>query len=310
VAKAIRPIIAAYYARADAPGGAPAYLEGVTDTAPPCATIRQRLDLTDSLALFRFELAGGIPDYEPGQYLTLGLPHPDKPGKVLWRPYSIASPPERKDLLELYIRWARSPVPGKFTSLLWPLQVGAILSYKDPKGAFTIERLRPDGQPESRRMVLMGGGTGIAPFMAFVQHLKKHGTNRQIVLCHGASYVHELGYREQLQELERESIACGRKGWDFHYLSSISRPDDPQNKGWQGARGRVECLVDGGAAGGMSPAEEKVGERFTPENTTFYICGFDGTVQSVKAFVESRDFRTKKEARPDGGYDIKFESYG
>jgi hypothetical protein len=33
-------------------------------------------------------------------------------------------------------------------------------------------------------------------------------------------------------------------------------------------------------------------------------------VQSVKAFVEKRDFRTKKEARPDGTYDIKFESYG
>lgn len=282
----------------------------MNDAAPPWATLRERVDLTDSLALFRFELAGGIPDYEPGQYLTLGLPHPDKPGKILWRPYSIASPPERKDLLELYIRWARSPVPGKFTSLLWPLKVGDRLSYKEPKGAFTLERNTPDGRPERRRMVLMGGGTGIAPFMAFVLHLKRQGTDRQIVLCHGASYVHELGYREILQQLERESVACGRKGWDFHYLSSISRPNDPQNAGWEGSRGRVESLVDGGAEGGMSPAEAKVGERFTPGNTTFYICGFDGTVQSVKAFVESRDFRTKKEARPDGSYDIKFESYG
>lgn len=289
---------------------AKAYLVGVPETAPPCAVIRERVDLTDSLALFRFELEAGIPDFEPGQYLTLGLPHPDKPGKILWRPYSIASPPERKDLLELYVRWARSPVPGKFTSLLWPLKIGDRLSYRDPKGAFTIERAAPDGSPERRRMVLMGGGTGIAPFIAFVLHLKRHGCDRQIVLCHGASYVHELGYRDLLQDLERQSLAGGRKGWDFHYLSSISRPADPQNAGWDGARGRVECLVDGGAEGGLSPAEAKVGERFTPANTTFYICGFDGTVQSVKAFVESRDFRTKKEARPDGGYDIKFESYG
>lgn len=282
----------------------------MTEAPPPTAILREREDLTDSLALFRFELEGGIPDFAPGQYLTLGLPHPDKPGKVLWRPYSIASPPERKDLMELYVRWARSPVPGKFTTLLWPLRPGASLAYKEPKGAFAIEHLRPDGAPETRRMVLMGGGTGVAPFMAYVQHLRARGTARQIVLCHGASYVEELGYRSQLLDYERQSQACGRRGWDFHYLATISRPQEPKNAGWTGPTGRVEALLDGGPGGGLSPAERAVGERFTPENTSFYICGFDGTVQSVKAFVESRDFRTKKEARPDGGYDIKFESYG
>lgn len=282
----------------------------MTDAPSPAATIRERVDLTDSLALFRFELENGVPDYAPGQYLTLGLPHPDKPGKTLWRPYSISSPPERKDLMELYIRWARSPVPGKFTSLLWPLKLGDRLAYKDPKGAFTIEHQRPDGSPETRRMVLMGGGTGIAPFMAFIQHLRHHGTARQIVVCHGASYVEELGYREQLLAWERESEACGRRGWDFHYLATISRPKEAANAGWNGPTGRVESLVQPAADGSPSPAEKKVGEAFHPSNTSFYICGFDGTVQSVKAAVESRDFRTKKEARPDGSYDIKFESYG
>ena len=282
----------------------------MSDAPSPAATIRERVDLTDSLALFRFELENGIPDYAPGQYLTLGLPHPDKPGKTLWRPYSISSPPERKDLMELYIRWARSPVPGKFTSLLWPLRVGDRLQYKDPKGAFTIEHQRPDGSPETRRMVLMGGGTGIAPFMAYIQHLRHHGTARQIVVCHGASYVDELGYREELLAWERESVERGRRGWDFHYLATISRPKEAANAGWSGATGRVESLVQPGADGGPSPAELKVGERFTTGNTSFYICGFAGTVQSVKAAVESRDFRTKKEARPDGSYDIKFESYG
>jgi len=282
----------------------------VPDSPTLSATLRERVDLTDSLALFRFHLSGGIPDFEPGQYLTLGLPHPDKPGKVLWRPYSIASPPERKDLLELYIRWARQPVPGKFTSLLWPLQPGATLDYKEPKGAFSIESVRPDGSPESRRMVLMGGGTGIAPFVAYALHLRKHGCARQIVLCHGASYLDELGYRDLMLDLERQSVACGRRGWDFHYLATISRPREPANALWQGPTGRVEALVGGGPASELSPAETKVGERFTPTTTSFYICGFDGTVQSVKSFVESRDFRTKKEARADGTYDIKFESYG
>lgn len=276
----------------------------------PAATIRERVDLTDSLALFRFELENGVPDYEAGQFLTLGLPHPDKPGKLLWRPYSISSPPERKDLMELYVRWARKPVPGKFTTLLWPLQVGDRLAYKDPKGAFTIEHTRPDGSPETRRLVLIGGGTGIAPFMAFVKHLRHRGTARQIVVCHGASYVEELGFREELLQLERASEACGRRGWDFHYLASVSRPQEPANAGWTGWTGRVESLVQPQADGGPSPAEAKVGAKFTPADTSFYICGFDGTVQAVRAAAESRDFRTRKDAREDGSYDIKYESYG
>lgn len=282
----------------------------MSDAPPLTALLREREDLTDSLALFRFELEAGVPDFAPGQYLTLGLPNPQKPGKTLWRPYSIASPPERKDLLELYIRWARSPVPGKFTTLLWPLRPGARFAYKEPKGAFAIEHQRPDGGPDTRRMVLMGGGTGIAPFIAYALHLRQHGTNRPIVLCHGASYVEELTYRTLLLDLERQSDACGRRGWDFRYLATISRPQEAKNAGWAGPTGRVEALIDGGADGALSPAERAAGERFTTANTSFYICGFDGTVQSVKAFVEKRDFRTKKEARPDGTYDIKFESYG
>lgn len=273
------------------------------------ATITAREDLTDSLALFRFDLEGGVPDFEPGQFLTLGLPHPEKEGKTLFRPYSISSPPERKDAMELYVRWAQRPVLGKFTTMLWELGVGDSMSYKPPKGAFTIEHTKPDGSPENRRMVLIGGGTGIAPFVSFIGSLKKAGCQRQIVLCHGASYLPELGYRKEMLELAAESDADGHNNWDFHYLASISRPQEEANAGWDGHAGRVESLVIPDESG-LSAAERAAGEAFTPENTTFYICGFGGTVDAVRQAVESRGFCTKKEAREDGSYDIKFESYG
>ena len=56
------------------------------------------------------------------------FPHPDREGKILWRPYSISSNPEQKEYLELYIRWAQKPVLGKFTTMLWDLGVGDHLS--------------------------------------------------------------------------------------------------------------------------------------------------------------------------------------
>lgn len=277
---------------------------------PLLATILERTDLTDSLALFRFGFEEGVPDFEPGQFLMLGLPNPEKPGKSLMRAYSIASPPERKEHLELYIRWAQRPVPGKLTTMLWPLGVGDKLHYKAPRGHFTIEHDAPDGTPETRRMVLMGGGTGIAPFMSFIEHLRTKGCDREIVVCHGASYLNELGYDERLRELERESEAMGRVGFNLRYLPSISRPKEEANAGWTGATGRVEALVQTPEGGGLSPAEELCGTEFTTADTCFYICGFGGTIDSVKEVLANRDFRTKKDAREDGGYDIKFESYG
>ena len=194
--------------------------------------------------------------------------------------------------------------------MLWPLCVGDVLEYKAPRGHFTLDDTKPDGTPETRRMVLMGGGTGIAPFMSYVEHLRTIGCDREIVVCHGASYVNELGYHERLQELEAESEAMGRKGFNLRYLPSISRPNEEANAGWTGATGRVEALVQTPEGGGLSPAEEICGTAFTTEDTCFYICGFGGTIDSVKEVLASRDFRTKKEARDDGGYDIKFESYG
>lgn len=277
---------------------------------PLKATITGRKDLTDSLAFFEFELEKGVPDFEPGQFVMLGLPNPEKPGRSLLRAYSIASPPERKDALELYIRWAQRPVLGKFTTMLWPLEVGDQVEYRDPRGHFTIERAKPNGAPEDRRMVLMGGGTGIAPFMSMIEHLRTTGCRREIVVCHGASYVAELGYHERLLELERECEANGRKDFNLHYLPSISRPKEEANAGWTGAVGRVETLVQQPKGGGLSPAEQACGGEFNIADTCFYVCGFGGTIDSVNEVLEHRHFRTKKDAREDGGYDIKFESYG
>jgi ferredoxin--NADP+ reductase len=265
------------------------------------AKIIYRENLTDSLAIFRFDVP--VPDFKPGQFSTIGLPHPEKEDKFLWRPYSISSNPEQKEFLELYIRWAKWPVLGKFTTMLWELEVGDEVEYKDPKGAFSIADAFPDGTPDKRRIVLIGGGTGVAPFMSAAASLHAQQSDRQIVLCHGVSYINELGYRDELLKLEEDT------NFDFKYLASVSRPDEEANAGWDGLSGRVETIIQPGEDG-MSAAERAAGEKFTPENTSFYICGFGGTVDSVKEAVEADGFVTKKAAREDDSFDIRFESYG
>jgi len=129
------------------------------------------------------------------------------------------------------------------------------------------------------------------------------------LVLHGASYVDELGYKELLVDLENESLDRGKDKWNFTYRASISRPQEWFNRSWSGQNGRVESFIRS-KEGGPSSLEKIVGEKLTPENTMFYVCGWQGTIDGCMDFLEPRGFLSERNKRSDGSFDIKFESYG
>ncbi|HET8720009.1 MAG TPA: ferredoxin--NADP reductase, partial [Candidatus Nitrosotenuis sp.] len=52
------------------------------------------------------------------------------------------------------------------------------------------------------------------------------------------------------------------------------------------------------------------GEKITAENTMFYICGWQGTIDGVMNFLEPKGFVTLHDKRKDGSFEVKYESYG
>ena len=274
------------------------------------ATVSYIRVLKEDLSIFRIKPSDGpVPDFKAGQFVTLGLHIPSE-GKIVRRAYSIASPPEQKKYFELIIRWVRKPVPGRLTTELFNKSEEDEIMWVKPTGIFTINDKLHNGEPDNRRMVLIGGGTGLAPFIAYALHMKAIGSKRQIVVLHGASYVDELSYRELLTELEEESIDKGRDKWDFYYRASISRPQEWFNRSWAGQRGRVETFLRPKAGSDRSPLEELVGEKITTENTSFYVCGWQGTVDGSLDYLVPKGFVTERNKRKDGSYEVKFESYG
>lgn len=266
--------------------------------------------IKEDLAVYRITPENGqIPDFKAGQFLTIGT-HVPSEGKIIRRAYSIASPPEQKKHWELYIRWVRKPVPGRLTTQLFNMKEGDEIAWVKPTGIFTINEKMHDGNPDNRRMVLIGGGTGLAPFVSYSMHLHAAQSKREIVVLHGASYVDELGYRDLLTALEDESLDKGKDKWNFHYRASVSRPQEWFNRTWNGQKGRVESFLRPKAGKDLSPLEELVGEKVTPENTSFYICGWQGTVDGALDYLIPKGFVTERNKRKDGSYDIKFESYG
>ena len=250
-----------------------------------------------------------VSDFRAGQFVTLGTHIPSE-GKIIRRAYSIASHPEQKKYFELVIRWVRKPVPGRLTTELFNKKEGEEILWVKPTGIFTINEKMHDGSPDNRRMVLIGGGTGLAPFISYSLHMKAIGNKREIVVLHGASYVDELSYRELLTELEEESLDKGKDKWNFRYRASISRPQEWFNRSWGGQKGRVETFLRPKAGTDRSPLERLVGEKITTDNTSFYVFGWPGTVDGSLDYLVPKGFVAERNKRKDGSYEVKFESYG
>jgi len=266
--------------------------------------------LKEDLVVIRILPDEGMPDYITGQFLTIGVIVPTENYKLVRRAYSIASHPENKDYFEFVIRWVRNPLPGRVTTMLFHASEGDEVKLGYPTGnALLINDKLPNGEKDNRRIVCVGGGTGLAPFIAYANHLRDVGDKRQVIVLHGASYVDELSYKKMLTDLEDDSIRRGKDEWDFKYRAAISRPKEYFNRSWSGHVGRVESFFKEGKDG-LSPLDELVGEKVTPENTSIYICGYQGTIDGVIDLTAARGFVTKDNKLDDGGYSIKFESYG
>ncbi len=211
------------------------------------ATLVKREDDNDSLARFWVRTDGPMPDFEPGQYMTIGVYADDK---LYQRPYSVASAPKAtgEEGFEFYVRLV--PVL-RFTTLLWRLPVDHQMRMIGPKGRFMLE---PD---DDRTHLFIATGTGIAPFIAMTRQLQHDEQPRKTVMIHGCSYQDELGYREELEAMERDG------SYPMTYVPTISRPREGRNDGWTGKSGRAETVV----------ADVCAEQGLDPDNTVVYLCG-------------------------------------
>ena len=198
--------------------------------------------------------------FEAGQYATLGLLGPE--GKLVQRPMSVSSSSDRLDEYEFFIRLVEG---GAFTTLLWERKVGDAINIKGPKGRFLL-------QDDERRCLFVASGTGLAPFMSMIETLRDRGQTRQIALLHGASYDHDLAWREHLTALEETGE------FPLRYVATISRPQ--ASPSWNGCTGRVETILESQLeAHGLDAA-----------NATLYLCGNPEMITAVDEIATRRGF--------------------
>ncbi|MDA8017191.1 MAG: ferredoxin--NADP reductase [Thermoanaerobaculia bacterium] len=251
------------------------------------ATITERIDLTDALAVFKVrpdEPIADDPAFVPGQYMTLGLNNEQKPelGSVR-RPMSIVSAPEEDGNLEFYIRWVAHPESDNpLTHLLWNTRSGDRMFLRAKGvGRFTLDHTIEDG--DERLKIMVAAGTGLAPFVSMARSRVLSDPSASLsdfVVLHGASYPADLGYRDELVSLAETH--------GLHYLSTISRPKEAPD--WSGDTGRVEDYF---REDRLADLESRIGLAeggLRPENAVVYICGLQGTIGQTIMRLNHRGF--------------------
>ncbi len=254
------------------------------------ATLSERIDITPDLALFRVKPKGwAIPEFKAGQFVVLGLPGsaprcagslPDEkpldPEKFIQRAYSIASTPLLKDYLEFYITVVKQ---GIFTPRLFSLKAGddVFLGQKFT-GAFTMTEV-----PEEAHLVYVATGTGIAPFKSMLDTYLKSG-DRHFSLVHGVRESADLGYRQEMLELEK-------KFPNFSYHPILSRPEK-ETTPWAGPTGHVQHVWESGEL------QKKWNFKPTPANTHIFLCGSPAMIESMIEVLGKDGFKEHKKTEP------------
>ena len=272
------------------------------------AFLLSKRDQAEGLAIFRFELEEQF-TFRPGQYATLWLTHR---GSTVPRPYSIASSPTDARVLEFYINLVDA---GHLSPSFWNEDVLRCLEHRDPETKLLISgpkgRFLIDPQ-DSRDLVFVASGTGLAPFMSMIRKLNEDFLasartfpRRSVHVIHGVSRPDHLGYREELERMAEETRRDPARRLAVTYLPTISRPQcDPS---WTGLTGRAETLFNS-SPGAVSAAQDLqsmvrglVQSILRPETHAVYVCGYPGTVDNTMRLLSARGFR------PD--VDLKREKY-
>lgn len=181
---------------------------------------------TDDLFSFRITRPASF-RFRSGEFIMIGLL--GESGKPLLRAYSIASPNWEEHLEFFSVKVAH----GALTSRLQHLEVGdRIFLGRKPTGTLVIDALNP-----GKHLLMVGTGTGLAPFLSVLRDPETHEKFENIVITHTVRQKEELAYRHFLEEEIKSDEIFGELLRDrFRYYPTVTR-------GEFHTRGRITDLV-------------------------------------------------------------------
>jgi len=159
--------------------------------------------------------------FKAGQYVDILLADDRR------RSFSIASPPHDSRLLELHVRRVAA---GEFTQWLFGAAAvqDALITIEGPLGRFYYRDVASGAGP----LLLIGGGTGIAPLLSILRHLIENGVGRELILYWGVRGTRDLYADCTIAQLRARAPR-------MRYVPVLSEPEPA----WAGRTGLVHTAV-------------------------------------------------------------------
>ena len=193
-----------------------------------------------------------LPPHAAGQHVDVRLTAPD--GYQAQRSYSIASAPGA-DGLELAIeRLDAGEVSSFFADVARP---GDTVEIRGPIGGHFVWR-DEDGGP----LLLVAGGSGVAPLMAMLRHRRARARGLPALLLYSARTWDELIFRDELLAMQADDAG-------FTFVAAITR-EPPRRAGDFGQRLDAELVRRALARWGHAPRHA-------------YACGSNAFVEAMTA---------------------------
>ena len=133
-------------------------------------------------------------DYEPGQYMGIGLL---VDGRWRWRSYSLTSSPV-KGARTVTITVKAMPEGFLSSHLVGGVKPGTIVRLAAPQGNFVL----PDPAPPA--VLFITAGSGITPVMSMLRTLVRHDQITDVIHLHSAPTAADVMFGAELEQLARD----------------------------------------------------------------------------------------------------------
>ena len=133
-------------------------------------------------------------DYEPGQYMGIGLL---VDGRWRWRSYSLTSSPV-KGARTVTITVKAMPEGFLSSHLVGGVKPGTIVRLAAPQGNFVL----PDPAPPA--VLFITAGSGITPVMSMLRTLVRHDQITDVIHLHSAPTAADVMFGAELEQLTRD----------------------------------------------------------------------------------------------------------
>ena len=183
----------------------------------------------------------------PGQYVNLKVP-----GSNQTRAYSFSSLPRNGEVSFLI----RNVPGGLMSSFLTSLaKQGDAMSLAGPLGSFYLREIK-------RPLLLLAGGTGLAPFTAMLEKIAEEGSAHPLHLIYGVTHDADLVEMDKLE-------AFAARIPNFTFTACVANADSPYpHKGYVTQHIEPKHLNDG--------------------EVDIYLCGPPPMVEAVSHFIRER----------------------